>query len=174
MIRFQLFLILLTPTIHLAAQYDPSVEVLIHGLNLSEDMSTLSSRNDELLLLIYGYDDSLKVDLPLTSAYFVLDSANRKKTVRVPCQSSTAVLLLLELDTNRTPEQLEPLVRKNLNAVLRLARKGDRMGIQKLIGDDDVMGYRILPKLCDPQSFSISCRFKLDKYAYGVSITRER
>jgi len=156
----------------LAKHRTDSVTLIIHGLNLSEDMSTLSSRNDEILLLIYDYSDSSKVQAPTTLEYFVLDSANRKKSVRIGCNSySKSLILLVELDTERKPQQVETIIRKNMNNVLQLAKQNNRMELQKILGDDDILGYRILQTLCTKQAFTISGRFKLDKYSYGFAFT---
>lgn len=140
----------------------------IRGVNLSEDMSTLSSRNDEMLLIIYAYEDSTSVSAPVVMEYFVLDSLTKEKSITVPCSPNQALILLLELDTHRSPEQIEARVRPNLRRLRNFHKANDRNGIQQLIGDEDIMGIRLLPALCGKRTFSFSGRYKLDKFSYTL------
>jgi hypothetical protein len=140
----------------------------IRGVNLSEDMSTLSSRNDEMLLIIYTYEDSTSVSPPVVMEYFVLDSLTKERSITVPCLTNQVLILLLELDTQRSPEQIEARVRPNLQQLQNFHKANDRNGIQKLIGDEDIMGIRLLPTLCAKRSFSFSGRYKLDKFSYTL------
>lgn len=158
-------------TPQLWSQTTDTFTITVNGVNLSEDMSTLSSRNDELLLLIYDYSDTSSLSTPILSHFAVLDSIQRTVTVpfSAPADNNPVLLFLIEQDTERKPEVLEPIIRQNATTIISLFRKRDRITLQKLIGDDDVMGYRILPNLSDI-TFSINGRYKLDKYSYVITI----
>lgn len=153
-----------------------SLFVTITGVNLSEDMSTLSSKNDELLLLLYSFDDTLSLNEPLMTEYFVLDSANRKKIMAFPTPgTSTDVLLILaELDTERSPDQIEKLIRKNFRAIMNCLEKRDLVTLRQYIGDDDVIGIKTIRtnNVSRGITFSFSGRYKLDKYLYRIEIRK--
>ncbi|HEX5171430.1 MAG TPA: hypothetical protein VFW11_19770 [Cyclobacteriaceae bacterium] len=153
-----------------------SLRVTINGQNLSEDMSTLSSRNDEVLLLIYSYDDTIKLKQPLLLSYFVLDSANRKKmmTLAAPEPAGDLLLVLAELDTDRNPEQVERLIRKNFRAITACIEKRDLISLKNYIGDDDILGTKVIQEKDFARGilFAFQGRYKLDKYLYKIDIKK--
>jgi hypothetical protein len=172
------FSILESPTaqFELVTSRNDSLLILVNGINLSEDMSTLSSKNDEVLMLLYSFDDTLKLKDPLLSAYFVLDSANRKKQMPlvIPDQAVNILLVLAELDTERSPEQVEKLVRKNFKEIMDCLDKRDLIALQQYIGDDDIIGIKILKakERSVKTTFSFQGRYKLDKFLYRIEIKR--
>ena len=54
-----------------------SCVIQISALNLSEDMSSLSTKNDEIFVFIYDYSDTNELKAPLVSKKVVFD----KKTL---------------------------------------------------------------------------------------------
>ena len=58
-----------------------SLSIIITATNLSEDMSTLSSNDDELAFFLYSYKDSAVSELPIFSTYFVLDKTGMSDTL---------------------------------------------------------------------------------------------
>ncbi len=137
-------------------------------------MSTLSSKNDEVLVLLYSFDDTLKLREPILSEYFVLDSANRKKTMIIPTpdRSSDALFVLAELDTERSHDQVEKLIRKNFKAIMSCLEKRDLVTLKQFIGDDDIIGIRTIRpnNLSNGIAFSFQGRYKLDKFLYRIEI----
>lgn len=154
-----------------------SVSVSINALNLSEDMSTLSSKNDEVLLLIYAFDDTTKLDKPILAKYTVLDSAQRKSmmTFAVSNDQSDILLILAELDTDRTPDVAEKMIRTNFRNIIACLDKKDLVALQKYVGDDDIIGIKKLEKtdLTKGISFSFQGRYKLDKFLYRIELKEQ-
>ena len=153
-----------------------SLQLTINGLNLSEDMSTLSSKNDEVLVLVYPFNDTTRLSPPIAAEYFVLDSANRKKIVRFPSPSSEMPLLffLAEIDSDRSPEEIELLFRKNFKEIINCIERKDLIALQKYIGDDDLIGYKILSRENQTKgiSFTFQGRYKLDKFLYKIELKK--
>jgi len=137
-------------------------------------MSTLSSKNDEVLLLIYSFDDTINLNVPLLNEYFVMDSISRKKEMSFMVSNTTNDLLLLlaELDTEREPDQVEKLIRKNYKSIMDCIDKRDLVAIQKYIGDDDIIGIKMIKKSerTKGMTFPFQGRFKLDKYLYRIEL----
>jgi hypothetical protein len=153
-----------------------TLQLTINALNLSEDMSTLSSKNDEVLVLIYPFVDTTKLPAPIAAEYFVLDSANRKKISRVACPPHEMPLLffLAEIDSDKTPAQVELLFRKNFKEIINCINKKDLIALQKYIGDDDLIGFKIINKGYQTKgiSFTFQGRYKLDKFLYKIDIEK--
>lgn len=151
-----------------------SVSVSINAVNLSEDMSTLSSKNDELLLLIYTFDDTTKLNQPILTAYFVLDSAQRKNTTTHTVSEgvNNLLLILAELDTDRTPDVAEKMIRKNFRSIMGCIERKDLIALQKYVGDDDIIGIKKLTKADRTKgiNFSFQGRYKLDKFLYRIEL----
>lgn len=157
---------------------DPSDTLTIHiqASNLTEDMSTLSSRNDEVLTFLYEFSDTSRLAQPLLTEFFVLDSARRTKDLKVvvaPDQNKF-LLFLIEIDTDRSPEQIEKIVRRSFNDIIRLFRKRDLLGLQHILDDDDLIGFRIVENIQHGNNlaFSFQGRYKLDKYSYRIEVKR--
>lgn len=151
-----------------------SLQLSIQALNLSEDMSTLSSKNDEILVLVYPFVDTTKLPPPLLAEYFVLDSATRKKIVTFQgAFSETPLLLFLaELDSDRSPDQVEKLFRKHFKEIIDCINKKDLIALQKYINDDDLIGFKAIEteELLKAVAFSFQGRYKLDKFHYRIEI----
>ena len=137
-------------------------------------MSTLSSKNDEVLLLIYSFDDTINLNVPLLKEYFVMDSINRKKEMSfiVSDTNNDLLLLLAELDTEKDPDQVEKLIRKNFKQIMDCINKRDIVAIQKYIGDDDIIGIKMIKKAERTKGITLAFqgRFKLDKYLYKIEL----
>ncbi len=170
-------LILLCTKVKAINSSEDTLTITVHAINLSEDMSTLSSKNDEVLLLIYSFDDTIKLNTPLLNEYFVMDSINRKKEMSffVSYNTHDLLLLLAELDTEREPDQVEKLIRKNFKEIMDCINKRDLIAIKKYIGDDDILGIRMIKKAEHTKgiTFPFQGRFKLDKYLYKIELKRQ-
>ncbi len=64
-----------------------SIQLTIEALDLSEDMSKLSTGNDELLIFIYALKDSSVLDEYLFSQHFKLDA--KKSSIFLPQKRSS-------------------------------------------------------------------------------------
>lgn len=149
--------------------------ITIEAVNLSEDMSTLSSKNDELLMLIYDFTDTTKLLKPLVSEYFVLDSMQWIRQVTLKTDKVRQILLvLIEVDTEKPPAVIEKNFRLHYRDVLNLFRQKDRAGLFKLLDDEDLMGYQVIPNFdrASGHNFSFQGRYKLDKFHYRIVIKK--
>jgi hypothetical protein len=153
-----------------------SLQLTIQALNLSEDMSTLSSKNDEVLVLIYPFVDTTKLPPPIAAEYFVLDSAHRKKIHRIlfPSPEISLLFFLAEIDSDKTPAQVELLFRNNFKEIINCINKKDLIALQKYIGDDDLIGFKIISNGYQTKgiSFTFQGRYKLDKFLYKIEVEK--
>ena len=82
----------------------------LYSTDLSEDMSTVSTHNDELIFLIYADNRNKVVPELIYQEYFVFDSLTYEKTFEFsnPCaDSSELTFVLIEIDTRKTIKQIE-------------------------------------------------------------------
>ena len=95
-------------------------EISINSKNLSEDVNIMSTQNDELIFLVYS---KLNREFPenILQEEFVMDSINTPKTFKLKQKlkpEEEIVLVLLEMDTEQTLKQIEPVIRLNYKTIL--------------------------------------------------------
>ena len=158
-----------------------SVFIYIQAHNLSEDMSKiLSTKNDELLILIYKNQTEGNLSAPLFHQQLVMD-ANRKEA-RLFWKTDTAALsqdllfLLIEQDYDRPLALLDSAFRQEHTAILRAHRKRDYQAIKDYLGAEDLLGYKIIRAMGvpNPIRFKIEGVHKLDLYEYDFQIQYRR
>ena len=153
-----------------------SVSVVVEALNLSEDMSRLSTKNDELLLLLYEKGTATTLDKYIWSKQFVLDQSSSKIQLSISKPlletSSTYLLVLIEQDSETPLEQIDPIVRVHYNQLLKASKNRDYKEIEKFIGDEDILGIKTITY--QAQGAAIELRFtgmqRLDQYDYLLKI----
>lgn len=130
---------------HAYCDYD-TTRVKVEAMNLSEDMSNMSSRNDEIIVLVYDFTDTTKLAKPLAAEFFVLDSLHRSREFSVAGANNKSTLLffLVEQDTEKPVSQIEITFRKHFKEIIKLVEQRNRMALEKLTGTDDLMGYKII------------------------------
>jgi hypothetical protein len=167
-------LLLVITSLHGASLPTDSLKIQIEAINLSEDMSTLSSKNDELLLILYDYSDTSRLYHPILSEFFILDTVHRTEEIHFfhSDVQHDVLLFIIEQDTDRSPDQIELIVRKNFKQIMSLYRSRDLIPLQKIIGDDDIMGIKLLNGLTTKTKFSFNGRYKLDKYSYVINVSK--
>lgn len=153
-----------------------SLKLTIKAINLSEDMSRLSTKNDEILILLYELKDSLELDQFLFSKQLKLDEKNRSKIVwfstNKELSKSRLILFLIEQDSGTPMEQIDPVIRVHYRPIINAYKSGDYLEIEKYLGDEDVLGIKTICELNTetPVQFSFNGIHKLDKYEYSISI----
>ncbi len=119
----------------------PSLWVSLQAKNLSEDMSVLSTRNDETVLLIYAVtsqDTTLILNQQHTYtqrnelAHHVIRDTSKYR--------SPWLVVLIELDSDRDSSEIEPIVTKNLKSLSSLLMNEEYNALSKLLGIDDLLG----------------------------------
>lgn len=151
----------------------PKLEII--GENLSEDLSRLSSNNDEILLLIYEYPLPKETNSPIFSEYFILDSENRKSSYDLDkslFEKEEILFVLAEIDTDLDIKDIENNISANLDALFDASKNLDRAAQSEIIGDDDILGMRLinLNKSRPILTFTIQGVHKVDRFMYSIKI----
>jgi hypothetical protein len=151
------------------------LKIIMSSTNLSEDMSTLSTNNDELSLLIYEFSDSTIVGAPLVSRYTVFDKNRKCDTLIVnnapQLIGKDLIVFLLEMDSDKKTEQVDPLIRKNYSALARAYIAKNYLEIEHLIGDDDILGIEMIGNLKHPETIQFSDVHRMDRFDYTIKIS---
>ena len=136
----------------------------ITAINLSEDMSTLSTKNDELFVFIYDYSDTNELKAPLVSRKFIFYKDYMDHSFSVP-NKDNLILFFIEEDSFRESIELEPIVRIYFKELLK-ANSYDE--VEKYLGVDDLLGTQVINS--NTSTFTISGRSSLDKYEYSFEV----
>ena len=146
-----------------------SLSITINATNLSEDMSSLSSNDDELALFLYSYKDSLISELPIFSHYFVLNKTNMSDTLHFKkVVKNKYILFLIEIDTEKRIELIEMQIRKNYTALIKAYQEKNYTVIERYLQDDDILGVKVLENLKDETTIEISDIHRMDRYHYQI------
>ena len=154
-----------------------SVQIHIQPQNLSEDLSLFSTKNDELLLLIYAREGENSLPEMIFHRFFLADTSFQStqfslSTTNTP-DSATWVILLLEMDSDKSLEQIDPTIRIHFDEILSLSQQRDMPGLVRFLGKDDLLGMKEI-RFADLSTTSIQFMMegiqKMDKYAYLVQL----
>ena len=127
-------------------QYD-SVKMKLDAINLSEDLGVMSTKNDELLLMIYPFVDSTSLGEPILFEAFVADSINKEFNFTfLPVKSASIhfLIALIEIDSDNSSFEIEKIVRLNYSLLFRACKMKDYKKIEELIGDDDILVMELI------------------------------
>ena len=136
----------------------------------------LSTKNDELLILIYEANDLNKLSEALLTKRLQLDGTHRSKTVQVSIDyeivNSRILFILIEQDSETPIEQIEPIVRIQYPKIMEAFQANDYTELEKYLGDEDLLGIKIISKwdVNNQAKFKMSGIHKLDRYEYLVNI----
>lgn len=153
-----------------------SIFLSVKGLDLTEDMSQMSSKNDEVTLLFYELFDSEKQVKLVYSTSFTLTQNLREKRLSWQfddrLKNSTYLVVLIERDTDQTTQEVEDLITKQYFEIEGYFSKQGNFGIEKYIGDNDIIGIKSIGRLVSNQPIDLEFKgfFKLDKYNYLLSV----
>ncbi|WP_044208712.1 hypothetical protein [Flammeovirga sp. OC4] len=166
--KFIYFVLLLFISNTITAQKS-KFEIIISSTNLSEDVSVLSTKNDEILFLVYELDSN-DYQPPVINEYFVLDSSKMEIRIEAELDSNKNYqYYLLEMDSNRDYLQLDPIIRIHHKAIVEYFVQGDYLGIEKYLGDDDILS---IDELTIPINKNINGIFKIDRYSYQIKMNK--
>ncbi|MEM7162880.1 MAG: hypothetical protein AAF487_10630 [Bacteroidota bacterium] len=100
-------------------------------------MSSLSTQDDEILILIYENNEHLDSALVLYERQF-----HKGDTAYIShCLANDNLLFLIEMDTERTPNALEKIIRKNATELCAAYDSKDYQNVKDILGDEDLLGY---------------------------------
>ncbi len=120
---------------------DSCLSITISSNDLSEDLSPLSTGNDELLFLLYSESDSNNSLELLIDKSFIFDSVIHKfniiKNINI---NSDLILFLIEVDTKENSIQIEPVIRAYHSEISKAAEQGNATKISEYLGDNDLLG----------------------------------
>jgi hypothetical protein len=159
-----------------SAQSSPPDSLLITVKTI--DLSENTSGNDEILIMCYVYLDSSKLAQPLFRQKITLDQKNTSR--KFGCKWNTSIanqpllLFLIEQDSMLPISQIDSTVRVSHQAIIQEFNRRAYSGIEKYLGDEDILGVKIIPHLDYDITniFSFRGRHKLDKYDYLVKLER--
>ena len=157
-----------------------SVFISISASDLSEDMSKiLSTKNDELLILIYEYQDSTTLSAPLFQKAFTVRTTEKSHAFffdkAESIEGKNLLFLMIEQDFERPIEQIDPVVRVQYKALLNAFKNRDYQKIKRFLGNEDLLGFKLTKAFQsgEPTHFKIEGVHKLDFYDYTVEIRRK-
>lgn len=153
-----------------------TVPIEIKALDLTEDMSRLSSNNDEVLLLIYELKTDNHLGESLCSNKKVLSISDNIlhsgfSTDHIAIGSSV-LFLILEQDSETAVEQVDAIFRIHYAQILRAFDSRNYLEIEKYLGDEDLIGYKVIKEINHSVMLSFEFRgvYKLDSYHYRIRI----
>jgi hypothetical protein len=160
---------------------NPTVESVIYNfsllaLDLTEDVSRISTKNDELVILLYR--DTLSQECPdlIYQDYFIIDSLKTKKSFVLYDSlkyNSNLTFVFIEVDTKKSLTQIETLVGINLEDISKAQLSGNSKFLSQLLGDDDLIGIKKI-STSDLKNKSVVVDFKgirlFDPYHYQLEI----
>lgn len=168
--RLILLIISLGAALITAAQRDSTaVSIQILANNLSEDFSVVSSKSDELMLIIYEFesDSGVLKDPVFVKNYFFNENKKRKiDEWKVIQADSDYIFFLVEMDSDRTIYQLDPVFRIYFSEITKAFDNRNYLAIEKFLGDEDLLGYS---EFSIPSTHQLQGVYKLDKFDYTVT-----
>lgn len=167
--RFLSFIFLFTIGPLVLAQDDSTIiHIKVSSSNLSEDLSVTSSKNDELMLLIYEYSEDVEMlGKPLLDANFRFNENQMEysKEWKIKDQNEF-IFFLIEQDSDNSIYQIDPVIRVYFKEIIECHRKRDYQGIEKYLGDEDLLGFA---SFLVPSNHQLNGVFKLDKFEYTIT-----
>lgn len=92
-------------------------------------MNVLSTKNDELLVLGYKYEEESILNEPIFVYEFIFDENKKNKSIltqyNTGYEESELLLFLIELDTEKTIEQIDPVIRVHHKEISKLHSEND-------------------------------------------------
>lgn len=151
--------------------------ITLTAQDLTEDGSQISSGNDEIALLCYTSSDSGAHVLSAIKTLTIFDkNTDKTKTylshTNLP-PSDQLILLILEIDSERSISEIERAVQKHLKEILTAYQSRNSAQIQKYLQDEDLLTLEIIPvsQLKDkPRIFDLNGFRLFDKYAYQLVV----
>jgi hypothetical protein len=159
-------------TVTASKPFSGSLRVTVTGLNLSERMSG----DDEILVLCYSYPDSLSLGEPLFYRKLKVEANNLSQqfecAVKASALTERMLLVMLEQDEETPVSVIDPILRVNHRAIAKEFSTRNYMGIEKYLGDEDVLAIKAIPGIdCDKVNlFNFSGIYKADKFEYQLRI----
>lgn len=155
-----------------------SIILRVQALDLTEDMSLVSSKNDEVVILIYEVIDSLKqVKLVSIGSFVLTNQKNNRKLAWANSENLSGKvfsIVIVERDTEESNSQIESTVKSKYFEIKDHFVKQGNFKIEKYLSDNDIIGIKAVHDFdkIDKLDFEFSGFFKLDKYIYQMTLSK--
>lgn len=173
--RFSVLTVWILAALCVLAQPDTTtIKVTVSSSNLSEDLTIASSKSDELILLIYEFsDESEELNKPTLVRNFNLREGKMETSFDWKTAngiSQNYLLFLIEVDSDKSDLQIDPILRIHHRRIIERFENRDYLGIEKYLGDEDLLGYR---KFSVPSTHQLRGVYKLDKFDYSITFSKD-
>lgn len=165
------------PEFKVVFQMRDSLTVRVEAKELSEDLHVLSSKNDEILLLVYEQLDSLTPMQLVFKSELKFDQTNRVQKFRAPLEKwpidGELLLFLIEQDSETPLAQLDPIISIQRHEIIKAYKNGDYVKMEEYLGDEDVLGIRYISNW-DQGNVNVKFKgfYKLDKFEYSIDLLK--
>lgn len=173
--RVCFIIIALALPIFLAAQNMDSVRlnITISSNDLSEDMSSLSSGNDELILIVYPGDVPFPTK-PLLQTEFVFDQNIHLFDTTIntnPDLPKNYVIFLIERDSKVSMKRIESVTRLYTNEIRPLYNLKQSAELEEYFGDEDLLLFCNAVFTNEENELTCITSFinNLDSYSYRIN-----
>lgn len=115
----------------------------IESINLSEDGSVLSTKDDEVLIFFYLLKDGVPSELLFSKEQtFKAESPWFHVTINCEEEYPDYLLVLLEQDTEQSIDQYDDIIRQHLDQMKTDHLQKDYQSIEAYLGDDDILAIQ--------------------------------
>ena len=153
---------------------NPEILILNHiqCLNMAEKLIGIGTKNDEILLLVFHLNHKNEAQLIASTDFLIFEkedsigqSLNLSISVDGRKNPKELKFLLLEMDTDRTKNELSQLTENLLNLDLKPER------LKEKLREDDLLGIKTLStsKTSKKGKLKFSGMHLFDKYHYEIS-----
>ena len=141
----------------------------IEAINLSEDMSIVSSKNDEIFFFIYSNLDSTYHQESTFSYNGVFDHQHLKQSFQIDTNRITnATVVIIEEDSGRPASTIDSIVSKNIQSLTAYYLETDYTKTRQILGDDDILYIQHFDTIDSSTTFTLKQIHKMDKYEYNI------
>lgn len=131
-------------------------------------MSVLSTRDDEIILLVYDISTS---DTSLVMSVEHTFTSRLEKIIHPVNGADTLLkdwlIVLIEMDSDRQANQMEKFVTPNLKLLTKYFHSNSYSNISTILGSDDLLGIQQFPSNQD--SITLSGVHRADMYEYVLT-----
>ncbi|MCR9250611.1 MAG: hypothetical protein NXI20_09305 [bacterium] len=140
-----------------------TVNFELQAINLSEDMTSLATGNDEILLSFLSTDSIPRL---IEKWYHIFESRNSYFQFKFDKGSHDQVLcVFVEYDSDRSLDSVAYDLEINIDSALVAFDRRDYKLIEEIIGDEDILGYKMI-NIQRSDSVRVTGIHKFDKYEY--------
>ena len=144
----------------------------LRAIDLSEDFGPLSSKNDEILILIYEATSAPYLNPPILAQKIVFGSTHSSMSGFFEHGKDSLIVYLIELDFDNSIEQIDPVIRIHHELLPQLFRNQDYNELERYFSGKDLLGLKeiLLKKETEGNQVVFKGRHKMDAYHYELTL----